>query len=173
TVALPHGTGKSVRVLVLTKGLLAKEAEEAGADYVGFEEYIEKIKSGWTDIDVVVASPDVMAQVGKLGRILGPRGLMPNPKSGTVTMEIGKAVKAVKAGRVEFRVDKFGILHIGVGKASFDIDKLVDNTKTFLETVLRLRPASAKGQYVRSIYITPTMGVGIKLDRNAVLTELR
>lgn len=173
TVALPHGTGKSVRVLVLTKGLLAKEAEEAGADYVGFEEYIEKIKSGWTDIDVVVASPDVMAQVGKLGRILGPRGLMPNPKSGTVTMEIGKAVKAVKAGRVEFRVDKFGILHISVGKASFDIDKLVDNAKTFLETVLRLRPASAKGQYVRSIYVAPTMGVGIKLDRNAVLAEMR
>ncbi len=173
TVALPHGTGKTVKVLVLTKGPKAKEAEDAGADYVGFEEYIEKLKSGWTDIDVVIATPDVMAQVGKLGRILGPRGLMPNPKSGTVTMEVGSAVKAVKAGRIEFRVDKYGILHIPVGKASFEIDKLVENAKTFLETVLRLRPATAKGQYVRSIYVTPTMGVGIKLDRNAVLAELR
>jgi len=173
TVALPHGTGKTVRVLVLTKGPKAKEAEDAGADYVGFEEYIEKLKSGWMDIDVIIATPDVMAQVGKLGRILGPRGLMPNPKSGTVTMEVGNAVKAVKAGRIEFRVDKYGILHIPIGKASFEIDKLVENAKTFLETVLRLRPATAKGQYVRSIYVAPTMGVGIKLDRNAVLAELR
>ncbi|NOY77639.1 MAG: 50S ribosomal protein L1 [Calditrichaeota bacterium] len=173
TVALPHGTGKTVRVLVLTKGPKAKEAEDAGADYVGFEEYIEKLKSGWMDIDVIIATPDVMAQVGKLGRILGPRGLMPNPKSGTVTMEVGNAVKAVKAGRIEFRVDKYGILHIPIGKASFEHDKLVENAKTFLETVLRLRPATAKGQYVRSIYVAPTMGVGIKLDRNAVLAELR
>ncbi len=173
TVALPHGTGKTVKVLVLTKGPKAKEAEDAGADYVGFEEYIEKLKSGWTDIDVVIATPDVMGQVGKLGRILGPRGLMPNPKSGTVTMEVGNAVKAVKAGRIEFRVDKYGILHVPIGKASFEIDKLLENAKTFLETVLRLRPATAKGQYVRSVYVAPTMGVGIKLDRNAVLAELR
>ncbi len=173
TVALPHGTGKTIRVLVLTKGPKAKEAEEAGADYVGFEEYIEKLKSGWTDIDVVIATPDVMGQVGKLGRILGPRGLMPNPKSGTVTMEVGNAVKAVKAGRIEFRVDKYGILHVPIGKASFDLEKLLENAKAFLEVVLRLRPASAKGQYVRSVFVAPTMGVGIRLDRNAVLAEIR
>jgi len=173
TVALPHGTGKTVRVLVLTKGPKAKEAEDAGADYVGFEEYIEKLKSGWTDIDVVIATPDVMGQVGKLGRILGPRGLMPNPKSGTVTMEVGSAVKAVKAGRIEFRVDKYGILHVPIGKASFESEKLLEIAKAFLEVVLRLRPASAKGQYVRSVFVAPTMGVGIRLDRNAVLAEIR
>ena len=173
TVALPHGTGKTVRVLVLTKGPKAKEAEDAGADYVGFEEYIEKLKSGWTDIDVVIATPDVMGQVGKLGRILGPRGLMPNPKSGTVTMEVGSAVKAVKAGRIEFRVDKYGILHVPIGKASFESEKLLETAKAFLEVVLRLRPASAKGQYVRSVFVAPTMGVGIRLDRNAVLAEIR
>ncbi len=173
TVALPHGTGKAIRVLVLTKGPKAKEAEDAGADYVGFEEYIEKLKSGWTDIDVVIATPDVMGQVGKLGRILGPRGLMPNPKSGTVTMEVGNAVKAVKAGRIEFRVDKYGILHVPIGKASFEIEKLLENAKAFLEVVLRLRPASAKGQYVRSVFVAPTMGIGIRLDRNAVMAELR
>ncbi len=173
TVALPHGTGKTIRVLVLTKGPKAKEAEDAGADYVGFEEYIEKLKSGWTDIDVVIATPDVMGQVGKLGRILGPRGLMPNPKSGTVTMEVGNAVKAVKAGRIEFRVDKYGILHVPIGKASFELEKLLENAKAFLEVVLRLRPTSAKGQYVRSLFVAPTMGVGIRLDRNAVLAEIR
>ncbi len=173
TVALPHGTGKSIRVLVLTKGPKAKEAEDAGADYVGFEEYIEKLKSGWTDIDVVIATPDVMGQVGKLGRILGPRGLMPNPKSGTVTMEVGNAVKAVKAGRIEFRVDKYGILHVPIGKASFEVEKLLENAKAFLEVVLRLRPTSAKGQYVRSLFVAPTMGIGIRLDRNAVLAEIR
>ncbi len=173
TVALPHGTGKSIRVLVLTKGPKAKEAEDAGADYVGFEEYIEKLKSGWTDIDVVIATPDVMGQVGKLGRILGPRGLMPNPKSGTVTMEVGNAVKAVKAGRIEFRVDKYGILHVPIGKASFEVEKLLENAKAFLEVVLRLRPTSAKGQYIRSLFVAPTMGIGIRLDRNAVLAEIR
>ncbi len=173
TVALPHGIGKEVKVLVLTKGPKTKEAEEAGADYVGFEEYIEKIKGGWADVDVVIATPDVMSEVGKLGRILGPKGLMPNPKSGTVTMDVGRAVKEVKAGRIEFRVDRYGIIHVAIGKASFDEDKLLENAKTFIDTVIRLKPASAKGQYVRSIALSTTMGPGIKLDRNLVVTELR
>ncbi|HHM23501.1 MAG TPA: 50S ribosomal protein L1 [Bacteroidetes bacterium] len=173
TVSLPHGTGKQVKVLVLTKGPKAKEAEEAGADYVGFEEYIEKIKNGWADVDVIIATPDVMSEVGKLGRILGPKGLMPNPKSGTVTFDVGRAVKEVKAGRIEFRVDRYGIIHVAIGKASFDEDKLLENAKTFIETVLRLKPASAKGQYVRSIALATTMGPGIKLDRNEVMNELR
>ncbi len=173
TVSLPHGIGKDVRVLVLTKGAKEEEAKEAGADYVGFEEYIQKIKDGWLDFDVVVATPDVMAEVGKLGKILGPRGLMPNPKSGTVTMDVGKAVKELKAGKIEFRVDKYGILHVAVGKASFPTEKLRENIVAFLETVLRLKPPAAKGQYVRGITLSSTMGPGIPVDRAAVLSELR
>jgi large subunit ribosomal protein L1 len=173
TVTLPHGTGKEVKVLVLTKGPKAKEAEEAGADYVGFEEYIEKIKQGWDDVDVIIATPDVMSEVGKLGRVLGPKGLMPNPKSGTVTMNVGQAVKEVKAGRIEFRVDRYGIIHAAIGKASFEEDKLLENAKTLLDTVIRLKPPAAKGQYIRSIALSTTMGPGIKLDRNQVMLELR
>lgn len=173
TVSLPHGIGKTVRVLVLTKGQKVKEAEEAGADYVGFEEYIEKIKGGWADFDVMIATPDGMSEIGKLGKILGPKGLMPNPKSGTVTLEIANAVNEVKAGRIEFRVDRYGILHVSIGKASFEENKLVENFKAFLEIVLRMKPTSAKGQYIRSVVISATMGPGIKLDRNLVLAEMR
>ncbi|MCH8126009.1 MAG: 50S ribosomal protein L1 [Bacteroidetes bacterium] len=173
TVSLPHGIGKTVRVLVLAKGPKAKEAEEAGADMVGFEDYIQKIKDGWTETDVIIATPDVMSDVGKLGKLLGPKGLMPNPKSGTVTMDVGSAVKEVKAGRIEFRVDKYGILHVSVGKASFDEQKLLENTKVFIETVLRLKPASAKGQYLQSVSLSSTMSPGIKLDRSLVMAELR
>ncbi len=173
TVSLPHGIGKTVRVLVLTKGPKAKEAEEAGADMVGFEDYIQKIKDGWTETDVIIATPDVMSDVGKLGKLLGPKGLMPNPKSGTVTMDVGSAVNEVKAGRIEFRVDKYGILHVSVGKASFDEQKLLENTKALMETLLRLRPASAKGQYMQSVSISSTMSPGIKLDRSLIMAELR
>ena len=173
TVSLPHGIGKTVRVLVLAKGPKAKEAEEAGADMVGFEDYIQKIKDGWTETDVIIATPDVMSDVGKLGKLLGPKGLMPNPKIGTVTMDVGSAVKEVKAGRIEFRVDKYGILHVSVGKASFDEQKLLENTKVFIETVLRLKPASAKGQYLQSVSLSSTMSPGIKLDRSLVMAELR
>jgi large subunit ribosomal protein L1 len=172
-VALPHGTGKDVRVLVIAKGAKASEAEKAGADYVGFEDVVEKITGGWLDFDVVVATPDVMAQVGKLGRILGPRGLMPNPKAGTVTMDVAQAVKDVKAGKIEFRVDRYGILHVAIGKASFDSEKLKENIMTFVETVLRLRPPAAKGQYVRSVTLSNTMGPGIPVDRNSLLFEAR
>jgi large subunit ribosomal protein L1 len=161
-----------VRVLVLTKSQ-TKEAEEAGADYVGFDEYIEKIKGGWLDVDVIIATPEGMSDIGKLGRVLGPRGLMPNPKSGTVTNNVADAVKEVKAGRIEFRVDKYGILHVGIGKASFEENKLLENAKAFIETIIRMKPASAKGQYVRSLALSSTMGPGIKLDRNVVLAELR
>jgi large subunit ribosomal protein L1 len=171
TVVLPHGTGKNVRVLVLTRGPKETEAKEAGADYVGFDEYIKKIQEGWLDFDVVVATPDVMSEVGKLGKILGSRGLMPNPKSGTVTMDVGKVVKELKAGKIQFRVDKAGIVHASIGKASFDAQRLIDNFKALLSTILRLKPASAKGQYVKSIYLSSTMGPGIKIDR-AELTNL-
>jgi len=171
TVVLPHGTGKDVRVLVLTRGPKEQEAKEAGADYVGFDEYIKKIQEGWLDFDVVVATPDVMPEVGKLGKILGARGLMPNPKSGTVTNDVGKAVKELKAGKIQFRVDKAGIVHASIGKASFDAQKLIENFKAFMSTILRLKPASAKGQYVKSIYLSSTMGPGIKIDRNE-LTNL-
>ncbi len=170
TVTLPHGTGKDVRVLVIAKGAKATEAEEAGADYVGFKDVIEKIQQGWLDFDVVIATPDVMSEVGKLGRILGPRGLMPNPKAGTVTMDVAKAVKEVKAGKIEFRVDRYGILHVAVGKASFDEDKLIENIKAFIETVMRLKPPAAKGQYLRSITVANTMGPGIRVDRNSVVS---
>ena len=173
TVSLPHGIGKTVRVLVLTKGPKAKEAEDAGADFVGFEEYIEKIKSGWTEVDVIIATPDGMSEIGKLGRVLGPRGLMPNPKSGTVTMDVTNAINEVKAGRIEFRVDRYGILHVSIGKASFEEDKLRDNFKAFMDTIIRMKPTSAKGQYVKSIALSSTMGPGVKLDRALVLAELR
>ena len=169
TVALPYGTGKDIRVLVIAKGGKATEAEQAGADYVGFEDVITKIKEGWLDFDVVIATPDVMSEVGKLGRILGPRGLMPNPKAGTVTMDVANAVKDVKAGKIEFRVDRYGILHVAVGKASFEPDKLKENIKAFIDTVMRLRPPAAKGQYLRSITLSNTMGPGIPVDKNSLV----
>jgi large subunit ribosomal protein L1 len=167
TVALPHGTGKKVRVLAITKTKV-EEATAAGADFVGFEDMIEKIKGGWTDIDVIVATPEAMAEIGKLGKILGPRGLMPNPKAGTVTPSLGQAIKEIKAGKVEFRVDKFGILHLGVGRLSFSEQMLTENLKEFFRNVMRLKPATAKGQYVRTVYLTSTMGPGIRLARAVV-----
>ncbi len=174
TVALPHGTGKDVRVLVLASEGKQQEARDAGADYVGLEDMAEKIqKQGWTDFDVMIATPDVMAVVGRLGRVLGPRGLMPNPKSGTVTMDLASAVKDVKAGKIDFRVDKAGILHVAVGKASFSADQIKENAEAFLKEVLRLRPAAAKGVYVRSVTLSTTMGPGISLDRNLVTGALR
>ena len=168
TVALPHGVGKTVRVLVLAKPPRDEEARTAGADHAGFQDYIQKLQQGWTDVDVVIATPDVMAEVGKLGKILGPRGLMPNPKSGTVTPDVAKAVKEVKAGKIEFRVDKAGILHATVGKSNFEKEKLVENINAFLGAVVRLKPASAKGQYIKSIAVSNTMGPGIRVDRNVV-----
>ena len=166
TVSLPHGTGKSVKVLVIAKGNLAEDALKAGAEYAGYEEYIEKIKGGWADIDVIIATPDTMAEVGKLGRVLGPKGLMPNPKSGTVTMDVAKAVKEVKAGKIEFRVEKAGIVHTTLGKLSFTEDQLVDNAKAFLQTIVKLKPSSAKGTYVKSLYLSSTMGPGIKINKD-------
>ncbi len=168
TVSLPHGIGKEVRVLVLAKPPKDEEAKAAGADHAGLAEYVQKLQSGWAEIDVIIAAPDVMGEVGKLGKLLGPRGLMPNPKSGTVTPDVAKAVKEVKAGKIEFRVDKAGILHATVGKANFERQKLVENIQTFLNTVVRLKPSSAKGQYVRSIAISSTMGPGVKIDRNVL-----
>ncbi|MDD8017446.1 MAG: 50S ribosomal protein L1 [Bacteroidota bacterium] len=168
TVALPHGIGKQVRVLVMTKPPKDADAKAAGADYVGLEEYVEKIKGGWADIDVIIATPDVMVEVGKLGKVLGPRGLMPNPKSGTVTVDVAKAVKEVKAGKIEFRVDKAGILHATVGKANFDKEKLADNVNAFLNTVVKLKPSTAKGQYIKSIYVSSTMGPSVQIDRTVV-----
>jgi len=165
TVALPHGIGKDVRVLVIAKPPKDEEAKAAGADHVGFKDYLEKIQQGWADIDVIIATPDVMGDLGKLGKILGPRGLMPNPKSGTVTPDVGKAVKEVKAGKIEFRVDKAGIVHATVGKASFEKEKLVDNIHAFLQTIVRLKPSTAKGTYVRSIAISTTMGPGVHIDK--------
>jgi len=173
TVALPHGTGKNIRVLVLCKAPKDKEAKEAGADYVGLEEYIKKIEEGWSDVDAIVATPDVMKEVGKLGRYLGRKGLMPNPKAGTVTFEVGEAVKQLKAGRIEFRVDRYGNIHAVVGKVSFPKEKLVENIKVLMEQILRLRPASAKGQYVRNVTLSSTMGPGIKIDRTALLEAIR
>ncbi len=165
TVMLPHGTGKTVSVLVICNEAKAGEAEEAGADFVGFEDYIEKIQDGWTDVDVIIATPDVMGKLGKVGRILGPRGLMPNPKSGTVTMDVAKAVKEVKAGKIEFRVDKAGNVHAPVGKVSFDADQLADNVTSFVKEVIRLKPAAAKGQYIRNISISSTMSPGVKVKK--------
>lgn len=166
TVSLPNGTGKKVRILVLTKGDKVDQALKAGADYAGLDDYVEKIKKGWLDFDVVVASSDVMSVVGKLGKILGTRGMMPNPKSGTVTMEIDSAVKEIKAGKIDFRVDKTGIIHSGIGKVSFDNEKLVENVKAFITTIVKMKPASAKGTYLRSISLSSTMGPGIYLERN-------
>ncbi len=169
TVTLPHGTGQDVRVLVLTQGPAATDAEEAGADYVGLDEYIEKIQEGWTDIDVVIATPDVMGKIGRLGKVLGPRGLMPNPKSGTVTTDVASTVKEMKAGKIEFRVDRYGIIHSVVGKASFEPAQLAENIKTLVSTLLRLRPASAKGLYLRGITVASTMGPGVKIDRSSLV----
>jgi large subunit ribosomal protein L1 len=162
TVVLPHGTGKSVRVLVIAQGDRAKDAEAAGADFVGME-YIQKMKDGWLDTDVIVATPDVMGQLGALGRVLGPRGLMPNPKAGTVTLDVGKAVREIKAGKIEFRVDKTGNVHAPIGKVSFSADKLAENTQAFMDTLLRAKPSAAKGTYIRSATLSSTMGPGVRL----------
>ncbi|CAN5493000.1 50S ribosomal protein L1 [soil metagenome] len=166
TVSLPHGTGKSVRVLVIAKPERQDEATKAGADHVGFDDYIKKIQDGWTDIDVIIATPDTMSEIGKIGKILGPRGLMPNPKSGTVTMDVANAVKEVKAGKIDFRVDKSGIVHSSVGKFSFNEKDLADNITTFINTIIKLKPSAAKGTYVKSITISSTMGPGLKIDKN-------
>jgi large subunit ribosomal protein L1 len=168
TVALPHGTGKTIRVLVLCTPDKEEEAKQAGADFVGLDEYVDKIKGGWTDVDVIITMPSVMAKVGALGKILGPRGLMPNPKTGTVTMEIGKAVKDVKAGKIDFKVDKYGIIHSSVAKVSFDKDKILDNTRELIQTVIKLKPASAKGTYIRSIYLSSTMSPGVQVEPKSV-----
>ena len=167
-VSLPHGIGKTVRVLVLATPDKHAEAKEAGADHVGLDDYIQKIEQGWTDIDVIICTPTVMAKVGKLGKVLGPRGLMPNPKSGTVTLEVGKAVKEVKAGKIDFKIDKQGIIHVSVGKASFSADKIRDNAAEMIQTLAKLKPASAKGAYFRSITISTTMSPGISVDANSI-----
>jgi len=167
-VSLPHGTGKDTKVLVLCTPEKEEEAKNAGADYVGLDEYIDKIKGGWTDVDVIITMPSVMAKVGALGRILGPRGLMPNPKSGTVTMEIGSAVKEVKQGKIDFKVDKYGIVHTSIGKVSFSPDKIVDNAREFLLTINKLKPSSAKGTYMKSVYLSSTMSPGIQIDVKSI-----
>lgn len=167
-VALPHGTGKDVRVLVLCTPDKAEEAKAAGADHVGLDDYIAKIESGWTDIDVIITMPTVMAKLGRLGRVLGPRGLMPNPKSGTVTLEVGKAVNEVKAGKIDFKVDKTGIVHAGIGRISFEADKLVDNAHEIIQTLIKLKPTAAKGTYIKSIHLSSTMSPAIALDPKAV-----
>ena len=167
-VTLPHRSGKETKVLVLCSPDKEQEAKDAGADYVGLDEYIKKIEGGWTDVDVIITMPTVMAKVGKLGRVLGPRGLMPNPKSGTVTLEVGKAVNEVKAGKIDFKVDKFGIIHSSVAKASFTADKIKENAEEFIATISKLKPASAKGTYFKSISMSGTMSPGIKLDRSSI-----
>lgn len=168
-VTLPHGTGKDIRVLVLCTPDKVEEAKAAGADYVGLDEYIEKLKSGWTDIDIIITMPAIMGKIGALGRILGPRGLMPNPKSGTVTMEIGKAVKEVKQGKIDFKVDKFGIVHTSIGKVNFEAEKIMDNAREFMAMIQKLKPSSAKGTYVKSVFLSSTMSPGIKLDLKSLL----
>ena len=168
-VSLPHGTGKDIRVLVLCTPDKVEEAKAAGADYVGLDEYIEKLKSGWTDIDIIITMPAIMGKIGALGRILGPRGLMPNPKSGTVTPEIGKAVTEVKAGKIDFKVDKFGIVHTSIGKVNFEAEKIMDNAREFMATIQKLKPSSAKGTYVKSVFLSSTMSPGIKLDLKSLL----
>ncbi len=173
SVALPHGTGKSVTVLVFAKGEKEKEARDAGADYVGAEDLAEKIQGGWLDFDRTIATPDLMGLVGKLGRVLGPRGLMPNPKSGTVTTEIAQAIRDVKGGQVEFRVEKAGIVHCRIGKKSFSVEQLTENARALLDTLLRLKPATSRGHYIRSVTISSTMGIGIKLDPTEVVAGLR
>ena len=167
-VTLPHGTGKTVRVLVLCTPEKEAEAQAAGADYVGLDEYIEKIKGGWTDVDVIITTPNVMGKVGALGRILGPRGLMPNPKTGTVTMDVAKAVQEVKAGKIDFKVDKYGIIHTSVGKVSFTPEQIVDNANEVMSTIIKLKPSAAKGTYVKSIYLSTTMSPGIEIDTKSV-----
>lgn len=166
TVALPHGTGKTVRVLVIAKPEKQEEAKAAGADHVGFEDYLTKIKEGWADVDVIIAAPDTMSELGKLGKVLGPKGLMPNPKSGTVTNDLGKAVSEVKAGRIEFRVEKAGIVHACIGKANFEPKQLEDNIHTFINQVLKLKPATSKGTYVKSVTLSSTMGPGLAISKN-------
>ena len=168
TVALPHGTGKDVKVLVLCTPDKEKEAQDAGADFVGLDDYIAKIKAGWTAVDVIITMPSVMGKVGALGRILGPRGLMPNPKPGTVTMEIGKAVEEVKAGKIDFKVDKYGIIHAGIGKVSFEGEKIRENAFELIQTLLKLKPSAAKGTYIKSIYLSSTMSPGIQIDAKSV-----
>ncbi len=167
-VSLPHGTGKEVRVLALVTPDKEQEAKDAGADFVGLDEYVDKIKGGWTDVDVIITMPPVMGKVGQLGRILGPRGLMPNPKSGTVTMDIGKAISEVKQGKIDFKVDKFGIVHTTIGKVSFSADKIKDNAVEFMNTIMKLKPVAAKGTYVRSIYISSTMSPGIQVEPKSI-----
>jgi large subunit ribosomal protein L1 len=171
-VSLPHGTGKETRVLVLCTPDKEAEAKEAGADHVGLDDYIEKIKGGWTEIDVIITMPSIMGKIGQLGRILGPRGLMPNPKSGTVTMEIGKAVEEVKQGKIDFKVDKYGIVHTTIGKVSFESRKIVENAREFLSTIIKLKPTSAKGTYIRSIFLSSTMSPGVKVDPKGVDEKL-
>ena len=167
-VSLPHGTGKEIRVLALVTPDKEQEAKDAGADYVGLDEFIEKIKGGWTDVDVIITMPPVMGKVGQLGRILGPRGLMPNPKSGTVTMDIGKAVGEVKQGKIDFKVDKFGIVHTSIGKVSFTPEKIRDNAVEFMNTIIKLKPVAAKGTYIRSIYLSSTMSPGIQIEPKSI-----
>jgi large subunit ribosomal protein L1 len=173
TVVLPHGTGREMKVLVITRGEKEKEAQEAGADFVGSDEYIAKIQEGWTDFDVTIATPDVMGEVGKLGRILGPRGLMPNPKTGTVTFEVARAVKEAKAGKVEYRVDRGGNIHVGIGKVSFSGEQLAENARALLSELLRAKPAAAKGQYIKSMTLSSTMGPGVKVDHAAEVAAIR
>ncbi len=167
-VTLPHGTGKEVRVLVLCTPEKEEEAKEAGADFVGLDEYITKIEGGWTDVDVIITMPNVMAKVGRLGKVLGPRGLMPNPKSGTVTMDVGKAVQEVKAGKIDFRVDKTGIIHASIGKVSFDAEKLAQNAQEMMSTLVRMKPSSAKGTYVKSVYLSSTMSPSVSIDKSTI-----
>ena len=167
-VSLPHGTGKQVRVLVLCNPDAEAAAKEAGADYVGLDEYIEKIKGGWTDVDVIITQPAIMGKIGPLGRILGPRGLMPNPKSGTVTMDVAKAVKEVKQGKIDFKVDKTGIVHASIGKVSFSPEAMTDNAREFINTLIKLKPATAKGTYIKSIYLSSTMSPGVKVDTKSI-----
>lgn len=173
TVSLPHGTGKKVSVLVVAKGALAEQALKAGAEYAGFEEYLEKIKNGWVEVDVIIATPDVMGELGKLGRVLGPKGLMPNPKSGTVTQDVAKAVKEIKAGKIEFRVEKAGIVHTSLGKLNFTVEQLSENVKAFLQTIIKMKPASAKGQYVKSVYLSTTMGPGLKISKDEAALSMK
>jgi len=167
-VSLPHGTGKDVRVLAMVTPDKVQEAKDAGADYVGLDEYIDKIKGGWTDVDVIITMPPVMGKIGALGRILGPRGLMPNPKSGTVTMDVGKAIQEVKQGKIDFKVDKYGIVHTSIGKVSFSVDKIKDNAREFVHTIVKLKPTAAKGTYIKSIYLSSTMSPGIQVEPKSV-----
>ena len=173
TVVLPHGTGRDVKVLVIARGEKEKEAKEAGADFVGADEFVPKLQEGWFGVDVIIATPDLMGEVGKLGRLLGPRGLMPNPKSGTVTFDVAKAVKDVKAGKIEYRVDKGSNLHIPVGKRSFEEDKLVENVQVLIQEILRAKPAASKGRYIKSLSLSPSMGPSVRLDSQAVITSLK